>query len=96
MLGGISRLQDVFKELLPLATHWKTIGALLGLPVHILDKIRVDEDSIRDCLWAVLTEWLKQVDPHPTWNALADTVECIDQVKAEEIRRRYYDVEHTL
>ena len=33
----------------------------------------------------MLSEWLKQVDPQPTWKQLADEVNNIDPAKAQEI-----------
>ena len=40
----------------------------------------------------VLSGWLKQVDPCPTWAALAEAVEPVDQVKAQEIKTKYIDI----
>ena len=82
------KLKDVLKELLPLATEWKTIGILLGIQKHILDKIKKDEDGVRDCLQEMLAEWLKQVDPPSTWRNLADAVKHVDQKKAQELAKR--------
>ena len=82
------KLKDVLKELLPLATEWKTIGILLGIQKHILDKIKKDEDGVCDCLQEMLAEWLKQVDPPSIWRNLADAVEHVDQKKAQELAKR--------
>ena len=90
-LGGNPQLRDAFRELLPLATDWKTIGTLLGLPEHILEKIKTDEDTARDRLQKMLSEWLKQVES-PTWKALVDAVENIDKVRSQEIRKHCVDV----
>ena len=95
MLGRNPQLEDAFKELLPLAIYWEIIGTRLRLPRYILDKIEADEDTIRGCLREMLSEWLKW-ESSPTWKALVDAVECIDKFKAEEIRRRHYDVEHII
>ena len=40
----------------------------------------------------VLSEWLNQVDPCPTWAALAEAMEPVDKVKAQEIKTRYVDI----
>ena len=40
----------------------------------------------------MLSEWLNQVDPRPTWAALAEAVEPVDKVKAQEIKTRYIDI----
>ena len=52
-----------------------------------MDNIKKDEDGVRDCLHAMLSEWLKQVDPRPTWTDIVDAVEEVDSAKAEEIRQ---------
>lgn len=87
-LGSRPKLKDTFKELFPLATDWKIIGGLLGLEKHVLNKIKAEEEGVRNCLYEMLSEWLKQVHPPPTWAALADAVEIVDECKANEIRER--------
>ena len=82
-------LKESFKVLFPLARDWKTIGALLGVEKHVLDNIKRDEESVRDCLHAMLSEWLKQVDPPPTWKDLVNAIEKVDSSKAQEIGRLY-------
>ena len=84
-------MKDAFKILLPLAQDWKTIGALLGLEEHDIDRIKRDEGGVRDCLRKTVSEWLKQPQPLPTWKDLADAVEEIDQGKATEIRGKCID-----
>ena len=37
----------------------------------------------------MLSEWLKQVNPLPTWEDLADTVEMFDPSKAAEMRQNF-------
>ena len=90
--GGRPKLKDVFKKLLPLATHWNTIGALLGVSKPTLDKIMSDNKCANDCLQEMLFEWLKQIDPPPSWAALADAVEMFNQSKAMKIRKHCLDV----
>ena len=80
-------LRNVFKRLFPLAKDWKAVGGLLGVKRHVLDSIKRDEEGVRDCLHAMLSEWLKQVDPPPTWSVIVDAVEVVDSSKAEEIRK---------
>ena len=90
--GGKPELRDVFKKLLPLASYWKTIGTLLGVSKPILDKIKSDEEGANDHLQEMLSEWLKQIDPPPSWTALAESVEMIDSSKAMEIRKHCLDM----
>ena len=92
MTGGRPELKDAFKKLLPLAPHWKTIGTLLGVSNPILDKIRSNEEGANDRLREMLSEWLKQIDPPPSWTALADAVEAVDSSKAVEIRKHCLDM----
>ena len=85
------QLRYVLRILLPLATYWNTIGTLLGLSKPVLDEIMSNEEGVNDRLYGMLSEWFKQVDPPPSWTALADAVEVIDESKAMEIRKRYLD-----
>ena len=84
------KLRDVFAVLHPLAKQWKTIGILLGIQKHVLDRIKNDEAGVNDRLQEMLSEWLKQVNPPHTWEDLANAVEEINQPKAQEIRSRVY------
>ena len=77
--------------MLPLAAQWKIIGTMLGIEDHVISRIRADEDGVCDRLQELLTVWLKQVDPPPTWAALAESVEVVDELRAEEIRTRFVD-----
>ena len=79
------KLRDVFKELYDLASHWRTIGTLLGLESGLLDKIKSDEAEAHDRLQKVLSEWLKQIESPPTWKKLADAVRTVNASKAQEI-----------
>ena len=80
-------LRDVFKELLHLASQWKSIGILLGIQMGVLNKIKVDEgDDCNLCLATALSEWLKQVNPPPSWNNLADVIETVDRNTAAKLR----------
>ena len=82
----------MFRKLLPLASRWKTIATLLGIPPQVIDKIQINEEGVDDRLRVVLSEWLKQVDPPPRWKDLADAVDAIDKQKAKEIRDQCVDI----
>ena len=75
--------------LLHLERDWKTIEGLLGVETHILDNIKKDEEGVRDCLHAMLSKWLKLVDPQPTWQELVDAVEKVDAATAQKIRKQH-------
>ena len=79
-------MKEVFRELIPLAARWKTIGTLLGISEDTIDKIKADEEGVDDCLRKMLSEWLKAVDPPSTWRSLADAVEAIDLSKTQKMR----------
>ena len=89
--GDTPKLQDVFKEIFGLASHWKSIGTLLGLKSHLLDNIKSEEEGAHDRLQKMLSEWLKQVDPPPTWKDIGDAVETVDANKAQEMRKRFIE-----
>ena len=94
LTGGKPELKDIFKELYPLATCWKTIGTLLGVPTHILDKTKSEGGRVDDHLREMLSEWLRQIDPPPTWTALAEAVEVIDKSKAQKLREHCLEYNH--
>ena len=78
--------------LLPLASRWKTIGALLGAQDGDLDRIKHDEQEAEDCLRKLISWWLKQVDVSPTWKALADVLETLDPQIASKLRQQCVDI----
>ena len=84
------KMANLFKEMLPLASEWLSIGTLLGLPDGELDAIRVNHSNeVRVCLREMLKTWLNTVDPPPSWERLAEAVKEISKKKAEEICTNY-------
>ena len=69
-----------------MAATWKNIGTLLGIATHVLDNIQANEGRVEDCLREMLSKWLKQVAPKPTWAALADAVKPFNEKVAHNIR----------
>ena len=69
-----------------MAASWKNIGTLLGIATHVLDNIQANEGRVEDCLREMLSKWLKQVTPKPTWAALADAVKPFNEKVAHNIR----------
>ena len=59
----------ILEELLDAQNHAKYIGLKLKVPQHIVD---ATYSHPRDCLYSVIMEYLKQVDPRPTRKAIAD------------------------
>ena len=75
----------VYKNLYTLRAKWKTVGMFLCIPHHSLEAIRADNESCADRLTALIALWLRQITPSPTWCALLEAVQYIDQEKAREI-----------
>ena len=83
-------LSALFRELLPLATSWQTIGENLKIPSEILSTIGIDcQYRGRDCLREMLDEWLKMIEPLPTWEQLVQAVMPIDKEKAETLQVKH-------
>lgn len=87
---AVPQLRDACKFLLPIASEWKTIAVLLGISQDQVEVIRQENTRVNPCLCAMLSTWLKQIDPNPSWNSLAEAVECLgNQTVAKEIRDKY-------
>ena len=66
---------------------WKLLGVVLGLPKHLLDAMRGDP---QECLVSMLDLWLKRADPAPTWPAVIEAVELLeDETLARELRTKF-------
>ena len=82
-------LPSAFKIVLSLASKWKNLGLLLVIDIGTLDKIEHDYKMADDCLREMLRAWLKQVNPPPSWQTLADAVEPFDRATTEKIRNTF-------
>jgi GTPase SAR1 family protein len=82
-------LRSACKISLSLASKWKTLGTFLKINIGLLDNIEYKYSEASDCLRETFRTWLKQVDPPPSWQALADEVEFLDPAIAEKIRTTY-------
>ena len=81
---------NLLRELMDLASDWNIIGVLLEMPDGTLDTIQCDHpNNARQCLLAMLKEWLKIIDPPPSWERMAGAVEQINQKKAHDLREKY-------
>ena len=68
---AITDLKTVRAAVWEARTDWMNIGIELNLIKTDLDAIKVTEGgNLGNCLTEMLTLWLKQVDPPPTWLAL--------------------------
>ena len=74
-------------------TKWMNIGIELHLQKPDLDAIEaVHRSDIGRCLTEMLTLWLKQVDPPPTWSVLVAALQhhTIEEgALAEQVESKY-------
>ena len=55
--------------------EWYNIGLELSIDPGTLDVIKRDNTKTNDCFRAMLTTWLKMVQPKPTLAALAEALQ---------------------
>ena len=65
---------DVLDEIIEAQNHSLVIGRHLKLPEHEIETIELTYKQPRDRLLRVLLEFLKQVDPPPTWRRIVDAL----------------------
>ena len=83
------KLPSALKLVFPLASKWHNLGVFLGLDEGRLNTIRHNcKNEAEDCLREVLSAWIKQVDPPPSWSALAVAVETFNPSIAEKIKQQ--------
>lgn len=82
----VPKLPKCLKLLLPVAKHWHNIGIFLEVSETTLEQIEADYDHCSDCVREMIKQWLKQVNPRPTWNALAGAVQAFDSGLVKKIR----------
>ena len=64
-------LSVLLEELFDVKRKWYNIGLQLKVPDTKLDEIEsTSKDDIEVALRRVLQEWLKQLEPRPTWGSL--------------------------
>ena len=83
-------------ELCDVRTKWKLIGLGLRLPPSDLDAMRGDS---LECLQNSLSQWLKEIDPLPTWDALIAVLRSRvvgEKKKAQELEEKFCPVTPTL
>ena len=82
-------LPSALKISLSLASEWKNLGVFLTIDKGTLDNIEYKYSGASDCLREMFCAWLQQVDPPPSWQALAKAVEPLDPAVAEKICTTY-------
>ncbi len=73
------------------AAKWEEIGISLQIESGLLEIIKKDNPSdCRMCLREMLKEWMKQVDPPPSWLAIIKAVkDCGYNLLARTLRDKY-------
>jgi hypothetical protein len=71
----IEDLREVQNTIWEARTEWYNIGLGLGLNQGSLSAIQYNNRRCEDCFRIMLSEWLKKIDPRPTWSALAEALE---------------------
>ena len=60
------------------ASKWEQIGAVLGVTAGILEAIKSEHSGdYQICFVEMLQEWMKQVDPPPSWSVIINAIENI-------------------
>ena len=83
-------MSKICKCLYPLRAKWKTIGTFLCVEHDTLAAIKIDCEDSAEMLTELIAQWLKQIDPPPTGQALAEAVQDIDPEKAKEVRQIFH------
>ena len=65
---------NVVGEILEVQTKSKTFGRVLGLPKVTVDSIHLQNSDPQECLIGVLDEFVKQVEPPPTWRVIVEAL----------------------
>ena len=89
---GVNDLSCVWEELLDVSHKSFNIGLKLQLKVGTLERLRHQYPDTSTCLREMLLEWLKKVDPPPTWEGLACALESriVGEAQlAEQLRTKY-------
>ena len=83
---------DVVCEILDVGTKSDIFGRVLKLPKATVDSIYQKYSDPRDRLFGVIDEFMKQVEPPPTWRVILEALRnpLIGQYRlAQEIERKY-------
>ena len=86
------RLTTLLNELTNrVSAKWEEIGSSLRLEFGLLEIIKKDNPSdCRACLREMLKEWLKQIDPPPSWVAIIKAVKDAGyKPLARRLREKY-------
>ena len=69
----------LIKELSEVVADWEDIGMMLNLSQGSLNTIKGDYPSdTKKCFREMIKLWFKQVDPLPSWSAIAEVLEVLE------------------
>jgi hypothetical protein len=86
-------LNDLLKELCQVAYKWEDIGIQLDIETGKLDAIKTAENNVaQSCLREMLKIWMKRLSPPPSWEAIADALDRVDEQSLAEHLRNIYRV----
>ena len=91
-LNLLSHLHIIQNAIYDARPKWYDIGIGLHIDVSTLKTIETKYSNTKDCLCEVITEWLKAVDPKPTWRALVGVLRTPvvdEQQLAAELEKKY-------
>ena len=83
---------EIVEELLPAKNQSIFLARKLKIPDHTVETIHKEHADQKERLYRVIQEFLKQVEPRPTWRVILDALRSsiVDLPRlAEEIERRH-------
>ena len=85
---------SLLNELLPseVATIWEQIGVILGVDDDFLETMKINHpDDCKACFMEVLKEWMKQINPPPSWLTIISAIEKFPDYCSltQSLRRKY-------
>ena len=84
-------MKDLMGDLMEVANSWKHIGIYLHLPMSTLKSIAVKEyDDPSRCLSEMLQAWLIRPSPSPTWPAIIEAVEFLEEKRLAKLLKIKY------
>ena len=88
----IPKLKDLLRELsTKVSNDWEDIGIQLDIKEGILKQIKSDNPgNSKACLREMFRTWLCQVNPPPSWSAVADAIEIVGREDiAVQLKKKY-------
>lgn len=86
-------LRTVLDEIFHIRSKWFSLGIQLKMNPDDLEAIKVRHNNDPDaCLLDLLTTWLKNLDPKPTWESLASALKSKalgNEQLSERVRQKY-------